>query len=73
MGKCNEAALASSALIMGYRTGVDVRMPSVEPPVCMNGKGFGRAFGAWPTVDIFLGRDGELFVSALALELSRTA
>lgn len=73
MGECNEAPLASSALMMGYRTGVDVRMPSVDPPVCMNGKGLGRAFGVWLSVDIFLGRDGELFVSALALEPSRTA
>ena len=39
----------------------------------MNGRGLGRAFGVWLSVDIFLVRDGELFVSDLALELSFTA
>lgn len=70
MGECREPTVASSALITGYRTGVDVRMPGADPPVCINGKGLGRALGVWLSVDIFLGRDGESFLVALALELS---
>ncbi len=71
MGECREATLASSALITGYRTGVDVRMPGVDPPVCINGKGLGRPLlGVWLSTDIFLGRDGESLFSALALEPS---
>lgn len=73
MGECREAALASSALITGYRIGVEVRIPGVDPPVCMNGKGFAGALDAWLSVDIFLARDGEFFLSALALELSSNA
>lgn len=49
---------------------MEVRIPGVDPPVCMNGKGLGRALGVWLSIDIFLGRDGELVLSALALELS---
>lgn len=73
MGEFREPTLASSALITGYRTGVDVRMPGVDPPVCINGKGLGRALGVWLSIDIFLSRDGEIFLSALALELSCNA
>ena len=70
MGECRETALASSAPITGWRTGVDVRKPGVDPPVCMNGKGLGRTLGVWLSIDIFLGRDGEFLLPALALELS---
>ena len=73
MGECREPTLASSALMIGYRTGVDVRMPGVIPPVCINGKGLGRAFVVWLSIDKFLGIDGELLFSALALELSCNA
>ena len=44
-------------------------MPGVDPPVCANGKGLGRAL----SIDIFPGRDGESFFSTLALELSWNA
>lgn len=52
-----------------YRLGVDVRTPGVDPPVCANGKGLGRAL----SIDIFPGRDGKSFFSILALELSCNA
>ena len=46
-------------------------MPGVDPPVCINGKGLGRALlSVWLSIDIFLGRDGDSLFSALALELS---
>ena len=69
MGECRDP-LASSPLITEYRIGVDVRMPGVDPPVCTKGKGLGRALGVWLSIVIFPRRDGESFVSALALELS---
>lgn len=61
--------LGSSALISGYRTGVVVRMPGANPPVCINGRGFGRALGVWLSFGPFLGRDGDFRFSALAFEL----
>ena len=73
MGECREPMLASSALMTGYRTAVDVRMPGVNPPMCINGSGFGSAFGVWLSVEKFLGRDGEFILSALALEPSCNA
>ena len=54
----------------GYRTGVDVRKPGVDPPVCMNGKGLGMTLGVWLSIDILFGRDGEFVIPALALDLS---
>ena len=41
--------------------------------MCINGKGLGRALGVWLFIDIVLGRDGEFFLPALALELSCNA
>lgn len=69
MGECRDPALASSALMTEYRVGVDVRTPGVDPPVCANGKGLGRAL----SIDIFPGRDGESFLSTLAFKLSCNA
>lgn len=48
-------------------------MPGVDPPVCMNGKGLGKAPVVCLSIDIFLGRNGEFFLSALALALSCNA
>ena len=73
MGECREPTLASSALMTGYRAGVDVLKPGVDPPVCMNGKGLGMALGVSLSINMFRGRDGEFFLSALALELSWNA
>lgn len=73
MGECRELTLASSALMTGYRAGVDVRMLGVDPPVCMDGKDLGRVLDVWLSVDTFLGRDGEYFVSVLTLEPSCNA
>lgn len=73
MGECREPTLASSAPMTGYRTGVDVRKPGVDPPVCMNGKGLGRTLGVRLSIGIFLARDGKVLLPALALELSCNA
>lgn len=48
--ECRETWPRSSALTTGYRFGVDVRGPGVEeepPPVCRNGRGFGRVLEFW--------------------------
>lgn len=39
----------------------------------MNGKGLGRTLGVWLFIDTVLGRDGEIFLPILALELSCNA
>lgn len=41
--------------------------------MCMNGKGLGRTLDVSLFIDIVLGRDGEFFLPALALELSCNA
>ena len=73
MGERCEPTLASSAMVTGYRTGVEVRKLGVVEPICKNGKGLGRALGVCLSTDRFLDRVGKFVLSDLFIELSGDA